>query len=108
MSRSTDATARLQYSREHWLRTLDRDARSQPARMPGMLGGLLQGLGSTPWQPWLSGASALWLAWRRHRAAPPPRATGRRRAARPLLIGALLITALAALWWRSRTGTEPR
>lgn len=106
MSRWSDALARLQHSREHCLRTLDRDHRSRPARAPGALGGLFQGLGSAPWQPWLSTASAVWLAWRRRRPAPPAPAAGRSRWPRAGVAGAILITALAAaLWWRSRAGT---
>ncbi|OSZ65809.1 hypothetical protein [Hydrogenophaga sp. IBVHS2] len=103
MSPWPTALERLQHSRVQWLRTLDQDTRSRSGGAPGALGSLFQGLGSAPWQPWLSAVSALWLAWQRHRAAPPAVATSRRRWPSAGVVGAVLITALvAALWWRSR------
>lgn len=111
-----DAIARLQHSRERWRHTLDQDSRARSARPLGAVSGLLQGLGAQPWQPWLSAASALWLAWRRRRtgpaARPPeplaaPLAGGTRWRRNVVALSVLAATCVALLWWRRRHRPTP-
>ncbi len=107
MTSLPDAVARLQRSRDRWQLTMDRDPPAGMAQPRGVLGAVLQGLGG---QPWLSAASALWLAWRRRQPAHGPLqpASGQRGPAgarfRPVRLWPLAATAVIAgvLWWRYR------
>ncbi len=117
MNSLPDAVARLQRSRDRWQLTMDRDLPAGMAQPRGMLGAMLQGLGG---QPWLSAASALWLAWRRRQPGPGPvQASMRQRGPtgarlRPTRLWPLAATAVIAgvmagvMWWRHRPQSADR